>query len=131
MDDSRLTGESRAAALRRLRASSQPGQELDVLVIGGGGTRAGGTLDAATRGLNTGVVEAQDWASGTSSKSSKLIHGGLRYLQMFDFKLVREALIERGLLLSQLAPHLVKPVPFLYPLHNRVIERAYVEAGIT
>ncbi len=131
MDDSRLTGQSRTAALRRLRNSSRPGQELDVLVIGGGVTGAGVALDAATRGLNTAVVEAQDWASGTSSKSSKLIHGGLRYLQMFDFKLVHEALIERGLLLSQLAPHLVKPVPFLYPLHNKVVERAYVEAGIT
>ncbi|SDT11144.1 glycerol-3-phosphate dehydrogenase/oxidase [Microlunatus soli] len=131
MIDSRLTGDSRAAALQRLRDSNRPNQELDILVIGGGVTGAGIALDAATRGLNTAVVEAQDWASGTSSKSSKLIHGGLRYLQMFDFKLVHEALVERGLLLSQLAPHLVKPVPFLYPLHNRVIERAYVEAGIS
>jgi glycerol-3-phosphate dehydrogenase len=131
MIDSRLTGGSRTEALNRLRASSNGGQELDILVIGGGVTGAGIALDAATRGLITGVVEAQDWASGTSSKSSKLIHGGLRYLQMFDFKLVQEALVERGLLLSQLAPHLVKPVPFLYPLRNRVVERAYVEAGIS
>ena len=131
MIDSRLTRGSRAAALERMRDSSQPGQELDILVIGGGVTGAGIALDAATRGLNTAVVEGQDWASGTSSKSSKLIHGGLRYLQMFDFKLVHEALVERGLLLSQLAPHLVKPVPFLYPLHHRIIERAYVEAGIS
>jgi glycerol-3-phosphate dehydrogenase len=131
MIDSRLTRESRTAALERLRASTEPGQELDILVVGGGVTGAGVALDAATRGLTTGIVEAQDWASGTSSRSSKLIHGGLRYLQMFDFKLVHEALVERGLLLSQLAPHLVKPVPFLYPLRNVVVERAYVQAGIT
>jgi glycerol-3-phosphate dehydrogenase len=114
-----------------MAASTQAGQELDVLVIGGGVTGAGIALDSATRGLTTGLVEAQDFATGTSSRSSKLVHGGLRYLQMFDFKLVHEALIERGLLLSQVAPHLVKPVPFLYPLQHRVIERAYVEAGIT
>ncbi|GAB3914059.1 hypothetical protein GCM10027613_06780 [Microlunatus endophyticus] len=131
MIDSRLTSASRAEALERLAASNSEGQELDILVIGGGVTGAGIALDAATRGLTTGVVEAQDWASGTSSKSSKLIHGGLRYLQMFDFKLVHEALVERGLLLSQIAPHLVKPVPFLYPLHNRVFGRAYVETGIS
>jgi len=131
MIDSRLTAGSRTESLNRLRGSSHDGQELDILVIGGGVTGAGIALDAATRGLLTGIVEAQDWASGTSSKSSKLIHGGLRYLQMFDFKLVHEALVERGLLLSQLAPHLVKPVPFLYPLRNRVVERAYVEAGIS
>lgn len=131
MIDSRLTAGSRTTALDRLRASATAGQELDILVIGGGVTGAGIALDAATRGLTTGIVEAQDWASGTSSKSSKLIHGGLRYLQMFDFKLVHEALTERGLLLSQLAPHLVKPVPFLYPLHHQVVERGYVEAGIS
>jgi len=131
MIDSRLTAGSRTEALDRLRSSAHVGQELDILVIGGGVTGAGIGLDAATRGLTTGIVEAQDWASGTSSKSSKLIHGGLRYLQMFDFKLVHEALVERGLLLSQLAPHLVKPVPFLYPLHNPVVERGYVEAGIS
>ena len=131
MFDSRLTAASRARALERMRASTEPGHQLDVLVIGGGVTGAGVALDAATRGLNTAVIEAQDWASGTSSRSSKLIHGGLRYLQMFDFKLVHEALVERGLLLSQLAPHLVKPVPFLYPLRNTITERAYVEAGIT
>ncbi|QDP95836.1 glycerol-3-phosphate dehydrogenase/oxidase [Microlunatus elymi] len=131
MIDSRLTSASRTAALQRLRDSAQATHQLDILVIGGGVTGAGIALDAATRGLNTAVVEAQDWASGTSSKSSKLIHGGLRYLQMFDFKLVHEALVERGLLLSQLAPHLVKPVPFLYPLHGRFVERGYVEAGIS
>lgn len=103
---------------------------LDVLVIGGGVTGAGIALDAATRGLRTGIIEAQDWASGTSSRSSKLAHGGLRYLQMFDFALVHEALIERNLLLSHLAPHLVHKVPFLYPLKHRVWERFYVGAGV-
>src|SRR5690625_5292046 len=99
---------------------------LDVLVIGGGVTGAGIALDAATRGLRVGIVEAQDWASGTSSRSSKLVHGGLRYLQMLDFSLVHEALTERDLLIKHLAPHLVKRVPFLYPLEHRVWERAYV-----
>jgi glycerol-3-phosphate dehydrogenase len=74
-------------------------------------------------------VEARDWASGTSSRSSKLIHGGLRYLEMLDFGLVREALTERGLLLDRIAPHLVRPVPFLYPLQHHW-ERAYVGAGV-
>jgi glycerol-3-phosphate dehydrogenase len=104
--------------------------EVDVLVIGGGIVGAGCALDAATRGLSTALVEARDWASGTSSRSSKLIHGGLRYLEMLDFALVREALRERGLLLQQLAPHLVRPVPFLYPLRGRGWERPYVSAGL-
>lgn len=106
------------------------GEPLDVLVIGGGVVGAGSALDAVTRGLRTGLVETQDWASGTSSRSSKLIHGGLRYLEMMDFRLVREALHERGLLASRLAPHLVHPVPFLYPLTHKVWERAYVGTGI-
>ncbi len=106
------------------------GRELDVLVIGGGVVGAGTALDAATRGLTTGLVEARDFASGTSSRSSKLIHGGLRYLEMLDFRLVREALQERGLLLQRLAPHLVKPVPFLYPLQYRWWERFYAGAGV-
>ena len=104
--------------------------ELDVLVIGGGVVGAGAAMDAATRGLRTAIVEAQDWASGTSSRSSKLIHGGLRYLEMFDFGLVREALHERSLLLNRIAPHLVHPVPFLYPLTHRYWERPYVGAGV-
>src|SRR5579875_3226824 len=86
-------------------------------------------MDAATRGLRTAIVEARDWASGTSSRSSKLIHGGLRYLEMLDFGLVREALRERGLLLNRIAPHLVRPVPFLYPLRTHW-EREYVGAGV-
>ncbi|MFJ9621381.1 glycerol-3-phosphate dehydrogenase/oxidase [Streptomyces sp. NPDC101181] len=105
-------------------------RELDVLVVGAGVVGAGTALDAATRGLATGLVEARDWASGTSSRSSKLIHGGLRYLEMLDFALVREALKERGLLLERLAPHLVKPVPFLYPLQHKGWERLYAGSGV-
>lgn len=130
MASTRLTAEARAQALAALEASVSPSAELDVLVIGGGITGAGIALDAVTRGLSTAVVEAQDWAQGTSSRSSKLVHGGLRYLQMLDFELVHEALTERDLLLRDLAPHLVRPVPFLYPLEHRVWERAYVGAGI-
>ena len=103
--------------------------ELDVLVIGGGVVGAGAALDAATRGLSVGLVEARDFASGTSSRSSKLIHGGLRYLEMLDFRLVAEALAERGLLIETLAPHLVRPVPFLYPLKHRGWERLYAGSG--
>ena len=103
--------------------------ELDVLVVGGGITGTGVALDAITRGLTVGLLEQRDLGSGTSSRSSKLIHRGLRYLEMMDFGLVREALEERGLLLTRLAPHLVRPVPFLYPLHHRW-ERPYVGAGL-
>lgn len=103
---------------------------LDILVIGGGVVGGGAALDAATRGLSVGLVEARDFASGTSSRSSKLIHGGLRYLEMLDFRLVAEALGERSLLLDRLAPHLVHPVPFLYPLKHRVWERFYAGAGV-
>lgn len=108
---------------------SEP-QGVDVLVIGGGVTGAGIALDAVTRGMSVGIIEAQDWASGTSSRSSKLVHGGLRYLQMLDFHLVHEALVERDLLATHLAPHLVRPVSFLYPLKTPVIERFYVGAGV-
>ena len=104
--------------------------ELDVLVVGGGVVGAGCALDAVTRGLDVGLVEARDFASGTSSRSSKLIHGGLRYLEMLDFALVAEALQERGLLIQRLAPHLVRPVPFLYPLRGRVWERVYAGTGV-
>jgi glycerol-3-phosphate dehydrogenase len=103
---------------------------FDLLVIGGGITGTGAALDAATRGLRVGLIEARDLASGTSSRSSKLIHGGLRYLEQRDFKLVYEALRERDLLVSRLAPHLVKPVSFLYPLYKKVVERPYVGAGL-
>ena len=120
-----LSPASRTAAIDRLAS----GDELDVLVVGGGVVGTGCALDAVTRGLTTGLVEARDFASGTSSRSSKLIHGGLRYLEMLDFRLVHEALTERGLLLTRLAPHLVRPVPFLYPLTHLGWERGYVEAG--
>ncbi len=104
--------------------------EFDILVIGGGINGAGIDLDAASRGLKVALVEMSDFAGGTSSKSSKLIHGGLRYLEQYDFKLVREALQERELMVTTLAPHLVKPVSFLYPLHEKFKERTYVGAGM-
>ena len=121
---------AREASIARLRATSEPGNELDILIVGGGIVGTGSALDAVTRGLSVGIVEASDWAAGTSSRSSKLIHGGLRYLEMLDFGLVKEALQERGLLLSELAPHLARPVPFLYPLTKPFLERPYVGAGI-
>lgn len=105
-------------------------EEWDLLVVGGGVTGAGVALDAVTRGLKVALVESRDLASGTSSRSSKLFHGGLRYLEMMDFGLVREALHERDLMLTTLAPHLVTPVPFLYPLKHRGWERPYVGAGL-
>ena len=120
-----LDARDRDAMLGRLAA-----ERFDVLVIGGGITGAGAALDAASRGLRVALVEARDLASGTSSRSSKLIHGGLRYLEQRDFKLVWEALHERDLLVSKLAPHLVKPVSFLYPLYKKVVERPYVGAGL-
>jgi glycerol-3-phosphate dehydrogenase len=120
-----LDARDRGAVLGRLAT-----ERFDVLVIGGGITGAGAALDAASRGLRVALVEARDLASGTSSRSSKLIHGGLRYLEQFDFKLVYEALRERDLLVSRLAPHLVKPVSFLYPLYKKVVERPYVGAGL-
>jgi glycerol-3-phosphate dehydrogenase len=122
-----LSPQARESALQQLGA---PGNEVDVLVVGGGITGVGAALDAVTRGLTVGLLEQRDLASGTSSRSSKLVHGGLRYLEMMDFALVREALHERGLLLTRLAPHLVKPVPFLYPLTRRGWERPYVGAGL-
>ncbi|HEY8700639.1 MAG TPA: glycerol-3-phosphate dehydrogenase/oxidase [Arthrobacter sp.] len=121
---------AREASIERLRATSEPGRELDILIVGGGIVGTGAALDAVTRGLSVGIVEANDWAAGTSSRSSKLIHGGLRYLEMLDFGLVKEALHERGLILSVLAPHLARPVPFLYPLTRPFVERPYVGAGI-
>ena len=121
----RLDVPARREAWRRLTRD-----RFDVLVVGGGITGCGVALDAASRGLATALVEARDLASGTSSRSSKLIHGGLRYLEQLDFALVREAL--RGeLILTRLAPHLVRPVPFLYPLTHRGWERPYVGAGMT
>ncbi|WP_255574651.1 glycerol-3-phosphate dehydrogenase/oxidase [Austwickia sp. TVS 96-490-7B] len=103
---------------------------VDILVVGGGVTGAGIALDAATRGLRVAIIEAQDWAGGTSQWSSKLVHGGLRYLYNLDFALVAEALKERGLLLTRTAPHLVKAQPFLWPLKMPVIERSYSAIGV-
>jgi glycerol-3-phosphate dehydrogenase len=120
----RLDSAARAAALQRLGS-----ERLDVLVVGGGITGIGVALDAAARGLSVGLVERDDFAAGTSSRSTKLIHGGLRYLENRDFRLVREALRERHLILTRLAPHLVRPVPFLLPLRSRR-ERAYFGAGV-
>ncbi|MBM9433092.1 glycerol-3-phosphate dehydrogenase/oxidase [Flaviflexus equikiangi] len=120
-----LTRESRQNALHAMAD-----EELDVLVIGGGVTGAGVALDATTRGLKTGIIDMRDWASGTSQWSSKLVHGGLRYLYQLDFPLVAEALRERGTLLTTTAPHLVSAQPFLWPLKQRVIERAYSAVGV-
>lgn len=122
----RLGPDERAAALTALAQT-----EHQVLVIGGGVVGAGVALDAATRGLSVGLVEARDFGSGTSSRSSKLIHGGLRYLEQLNFHLVREALSERSLLLQRIAPHLVRPVSFLFPFTHHVWERGYVGAGVT
>src|SRR5438067_5769252 len=114
----------RAEALSRLADET-----FDVLVVGGGITGAGVAVDAAVRGLRVALVERDDFASGTSSKSSKLVHGGLRYLQQREFRLVYEALHERQRLLRN-APHLVRVLPFLIPLLgkdgtvNRTIARA-------
>jgi glycerol-3-phosphate dehydrogenase len=121
-----LSPARRRASLDRLAARIS-----DVLVIGGGVTGTGAALDAATRGLSVGLVEQRDLAAGTSSRSSKLIHGGLRYLEQLNISLVREALEERGRILHDLAPHLVRPVSFVYPLTRLGWERLYVGAGIT
>lgn len=121
---------SRAGALARMAAADST-SPLDVLVIGGGVVGCGSALDAAQRGLSVALVERHDLASGTSSRSSRLAHGGLRYLEQREFSLVHEALTERGLLLDRLAPHLVRPVPFLYPVTRRGWEKPYVGFGIT
>ena len=126
----RLSPIRRVADLRRLRT-----EQFDVLVIGGGVTGAGAALDAASRGLSVALVEARDLAAGTSSRSSKLIHGGLRYLEQLELHLVHEALTERGLLSTRIAPHLVRPVPILVPLPAgspaaRIWHRAYYGAGV-
>jgi glycerol-3-phosphate dehydrogenase len=102
---------------------------FDVVVVGGGITGAGIALDAATRGLRVALVEMNDFASGTSSRTTKLIHGGLRYLAQFRFRLTREALSERTVL-QQLAPHLVEPIPFLFPIYHKRFEVWRVNTGL-
>ncbi|WP_460689409.1 glycerol-3-phosphate dehydrogenase/oxidase [Nesterenkonia suensis] len=112
-------------------AATSPEEPLDILVVGGGVVGAAAAFDAATRGLRVGLVESQDLAQGTSSRSSKLVHGGLRYLQMLDFKLVAEALRERDLLLKHTAPHLVRALPFVFPFEKRVLDRAFIGSGVS
>src|SRR5437762_11364306 len=94
-------------------------EQFDVLVIGGGITGAGVALDAATRGYRVALVEKVDFASGTSSKSTKLAHGGIRYLPQFDFVMIQEALVERGLMVRH-APFLVRPQPFVLPVYEHM-----------
>jgi glycerol-3-phosphate dehydrogenase len=120
-----INPQTRARALERMHS-----EEFDVAIVGGGVVGAGAALDAVSRGLSVALVEARDLASGTSSRSSKLIHGGLRYLEQLDFPLVREALHERALLLDRIAPHLVHPLPFLALLSHRGWERPYIGAGL-
>lgn len=126
MKTGQLSAQYRQESLERMADE----EGLDILVIGGGVTGAGIAYDAALRGLRVGIVDSQDWSAGTSSRSSKLIHGGLRYLYQMDFKLVHEALTERGLLLESTAPHLVKKLPLLWPFKLRMIERAYSTCGV-
>ncbi len=103
--------------------------EFDVVVVGGGITGAGVALDAATRGYSVALIERADYASGTSSRSSKLVHGGLRYLQNFDLGLVREALLERQLMVA-LAPHLVHPLPLVVPAFDGVRPERLMGMGL-
>lgn len=122
---SRLNPGQRKAHLSRMRRES-----FDVVVIGGGVTACGVALDAVSRRLSVALVEQRDYASGTSSRSSKLFHGGLRYLEQGNLALVREALAERNLMLTHICPHLTTPVSFLYPLQHRFWERLYVGSGV-
>ena len=122
--DDRLGTASRERSIAYLRD-----HDVDVAIIGGGVVGCGAALDAAARGLTVALVEQSDLAAGTSSRSSRLAHGGLRYLEQREFSLVHEALTERGLLLDRLAPHLVRPIPFLFPV-GRKWERPYVASGV-
>jgi glycerol-3-phosphate dehydrogenase len=115
---------ARSDAVTALRA-----ERFDVVVVGGGITGAGVALDAASRGYSVALVEKADYASGTSSRSSKLVHGGLRYLQSFDLGLVREALLERQLMVK-LAPHLVRPLPFVVPAFDGARPDRMVGVGL-
>ncbi|WP_081788527.1 glycerol-3-phosphate dehydrogenase/oxidase [Candidatus Blastococcus massiliensis] len=130
MDPANTDRTQLSPARRRADRARLADEVVDVLVIGGGVTGAGAALDAASRGLTVALLEARDFAAGTSSRSSKLIHGGLRYLEQFAFPLVREALHERARLVQTIAPHLVRPLPFLLPLTSPVWQRAYFGAGV-
>ena len=110
--------------IKRLSEHSDPEKELDVLIIGGGATGTGCALDAAYRGLKVACVEREDWSSGTSSKSTKLVHGGVRYLEkafkeldIEQYKLVDEALRERSNFLK-IAPHLTDQLPIMLPIYQ-------------
>src|SRR5512143_1213268 len=105
--------QKRDRSLQRLQRES-----FDVLVIGGGINGAGIARDAAMRGLRVALIEKGDFASGTSSKSSKLIHGGIRYLQHGELRLVHVACRERDLLRRRLAPHLIEPLAFVFPVYR-------------
>ena len=115
---------------RSAELASAATEELDVLVVGMGATGAGVALDAASRGLRVAVLDKGDVASGTSSKSSKLVHGGLRYLENYEFGLVREGVLERQLLM-RLAPHIVRPMDFLYPVWPDTAKRRLLGLGLT
>src|SRR5260370_17529459 len=106
-----------SSTVRRQNLAILDSEHFDVLVIGGGVTGGGVGLDGVARGYKVALVEKVDFASGTSSKSTKLVHGGIRYLPNFDFALVHEALVERGTLLRN-APYLVQPVGFILPLYE-------------
>src|ERR1051326_7772208 len=112
-----MTRPQLSSVQRKHNLSLLEGENFDVLVIGGGVTGAGVALDAVARGDRVALVEKADFASGTSSKSTKLVHGGIRYLPNFDFALVHEALVERGLLLQN-APYLVHPIGFVLPIYD-------------
>src|SRR3954465_11156185 len=114
-----LNPEQREAALERMSD-----EIFDVVVIGAGATGAGAALGAATRGLSTALLEARDFAAGTSSRSSKLIHGGLRYLEQGEIGLVREAATERKAL-RRIAPHRTAVAPMLLPVHGRTSAGLY------
>ncbi|MGJ4750935.1 glycerol-3-phosphate dehydrogenase/oxidase [Leptospira kmetyi] len=120
----KMEKQNRAEQISKLQKES-----FDILIIGGGSTGAGAALDAAKRGYKTALIEKKDFASGTSSRSTKLIHGGVRYLAQFHFKLIHEALTERQRLLEN-APHLVKPLKFVLPAY-RFYERPYYGIGLT
>ncbi|MGI5950591.1 MAG: FAD-dependent oxidoreductase, partial [Brooklawnia sp.] len=105
-------------------------EDFDVVVIGGGVTGAGAALDAASRGLKTAIIEAQDWASGASSRSTRLVRGGLRYLYNLDVKVVSDSIRERALLLNVIAPHLVRLQPFLWPLGRGLVNQVQARSGI-